>query len=307
VLLDGASFGPCCHAREGTLLEEGASAAHAVGTKQTILLPFATLGSNINFCDALLAGGSSAQDHSEIGSGFIHFNFTPHGPGGDKATPSLLGDVPRGVWLREKRIFLGGAGGVVGPAQIGYGTVLAAGSVWRRDRGEDLLALAERLPERELAFNPAHQSRPREKLVANARYLGNLCALRAFHRHVRMPLLRDDVARTAVVAAACALLEASIGERMKQLERWAAGLAEQGEPGRVRAALRTLRAQLADTAAPAPPTALTQAFANGAESSADGPVIAWLRSAPETAMAAGREWLAAIVESRVAAVRRATE
>ena len=80
VLLAGASLGPDAHVRPGTLLEEGAGTAHAVGLKQTILLAFGTLGSNINFCDCLLAGGRSRKDHSEVGSGFIHFNFTPIGP-----------------------------------------------------------------------------------------------------------------------------------------------------------------------------------------------------------------------------------
>ena len=59
------------------------------------VLAFVTIGSLVNFCDLLMAGGSSRQDHSEVGSGYIHFNFTPWGARGDKATPSLIGDVPR--------------------------------------------------------------------------------------------------------------------------------------------------------------------------------------------------------------------
>ncbi|HOU91253.1 MAG TPA: hypothetical protein PLU22_09420, partial [Polyangiaceae bacterium] len=51
VLLAGASLGAAAHVRAGTLLEEEASTAHAVGLKQTILLAFVTLGSLINFCD----------------------------------------------------------------------------------------------------------------------------------------------------------------------------------------------------------------------------------------------------------------
>ena len=38
-------------------------------------------------------------------SGFIHFNFTPWGKNGDKATPSLVGNVTEGVFLDQKRIF----------------------------------------------------------------------------------------------------------------------------------------------------------------------------------------------------------
>ena len=49
------------HVREGTLLEEEASGAHCVGLKQTILFPFVTLGSLINFCDCLMAGGTNRK------------------------------------------------------------------------------------------------------------------------------------------------------------------------------------------------------------------------------------------------------
>ena len=84
-------MGSGAHVRAGTLLEEEFDGAHAVGLKQTLFLPFVTAGSLINFCDALMAGGTSRKNHSEIGSSYIHFNYTPHR---DKATPSLVGDVP---------------------------------------------------------------------------------------------------------------------------------------------------------------------------------------------------------------------
>jgi hypothetical protein len=41
---------------------------------------------------------ANRKDHSEVGSSYIHFNYTPNQ---DKASASLLGDVPRGVMLRE--------------------------------------------------------------------------------------------------------------------------------------------------------------------------------------------------------------
>ena len=72
------TFGSGAHVRNGTILEEEANAAHTVGLKQTILFPFVTLGSLINFCDCFMAGGTSRKDHSEVGSSFIHFNYTPH-------------------------------------------------------------------------------------------------------------------------------------------------------------------------------------------------------------------------------------
>jgi UDP-N-acetylglucosamine/UDP-N-acetylgalactosamine diphosphorylase len=130
VFLEKASMGLGGHVREACLLEEQASGAHCVGLKHTILFPFVTLGSLINFCSCLMAGGTSRKDHSEVGSSYIHFNFTPEG---DKATASLIGDVPRGVMLNNPPIFLGGQGGMVGPLRIGYGNVVAAESVLRKD------------------------------------------------------------------------------------------------------------------------------------------------------------------------------
>jgi UDP-N-acetylglucosamine/UDP-N-acetylgalactosamine diphosphorylase len=133
VFIEKANMGLGAQVREGCLLEEEANGAHCVGLKQTILFPFVTLGSLINFCDCLMAGGTSRKDHSEVGSSYIHFNYTPDG---DKTTASLFGDVPRGVMLDQPPIFLGGQGGAVGPVRVNYGTVVAAGSTLRFDVAE---------------------------------------------------------------------------------------------------------------------------------------------------------------------------
>jgi UDP-N-acetylglucosamine/UDP-N-acetylgalactosamine diphosphorylase len=92
IFLEKSNMGSGAQVREGCILEEEANGAHCVGLKQTILFPFVTLGSLINFCDCFMSGGTSRKDHSEVGSSYIHFNFTPDG---DKTTASLIGDVPR--------------------------------------------------------------------------------------------------------------------------------------------------------------------------------------------------------------------
>jgi bifunctional UDP-N-acetylglucosamine pyrophosphorylase/glucosamine-1-phosphate N-acetyltransferase len=130
VFLQDANMGYGAEVRDACILEEQANGAHVVGLKHTILFPFVTLGSLINFCDCLMAGGTSRRNHSEVGSSYIHFNYTPNQ---DKATPSLIGDVPRGVMLNQSPIFLGGQGGLVGPSRLGYGTVIAAGVIYRGD------------------------------------------------------------------------------------------------------------------------------------------------------------------------------
>lgn len=225
VLLRGASAGSAAHLREGTLLEEEASTAHAVGLKHTIVLSFGTLGSLINFCDVLLSGGTSREDHSEVGSGFIHFNFTPWGGRGDKATASLVGDVPRGVLLRERRIFLGGAGGMVGPRRIGFGAVVGAGQVVRKDVPEDRLVVQ---PPRAVdqPFSAGQLDGIEPRASRNVRYIAQLHALLAWYTQVRLArAARPDVRE--VVLAAIETLKLCVAEREKRL---AAFLRERGAP-----------------------------------------------------------------------------
>jgi len=88
VFLDGVEMAYGAHVRDGCILEEEARAGHTVGLKQSILFPFVTLGSLINFCDCLMSGGTDGKNHSEVGSSYIHFNYTPNQ---DKATASLMG------------------------------------------------------------------------------------------------------------------------------------------------------------------------------------------------------------------------
>ncbi|MCA9713634.1 MAG: UDP-N-acetylglucosamine pyrophosphorylase [Myxococcales bacterium] len=228
VLLRDASLGANAHVRPGTLLEEEASTAHAVGLKHTILMSFVTLGSLINFCDALMTGGTSRSDHSEVGSGYIHFNYTPWGARGDKATPSLVGDVPRGVLLRERRIFLGGSGGMIGPRRVGFGAVAGAGQVLRRDVPADHLSVqTSRTVLRALSTELLGPCAPRRE--QNIRYIANLEALRAFYRELRLPRLpgEDEFAgEREVLEAAIETLSLAIRERVKRL---AAFLEERGE------------------------------------------------------------------------------
>jgi len=186
VLLRDARAGANAHLREGTLLEEQASTAHTVGLKHTILGSFVTLGSLINFCDLLMTGGTSREDHSEVGSGYIHFNFTPWGKRGDKATASLVGDVVHGALLRQPRIFLGGAGGMVGPRRVGFGAVAAAGQVLRKDVAGGHL-VAHETPSFDMAFAPGQLDRADKRAGINVRYIAELVALRAWYRQVRRP------------------------------------------------------------------------------------------------------------------------
>ena len=190
VLLNKASIGYGSHIREGTILEEEASIAHTVGLKHTILFPFVTLGSLINFCDCLMSGGTSKKDHSEVGSSYIHFNYTPNQ---DKATASLIGDVPNGVMLNQKPIFLGGQGGIVGPCRLAFGTVIAAGSICRKDelRPERLIFEGLKKSGNTPFISGIYQSLKRI-IVNNIIYIANLTALKQWYLNVRSKFVSDD-------------------------------------------------------------------------------------------------------------------
>ncbi len=213
--LEKANMACGAQVREGCILEEEANGSHTVGLKQTILFPFVTLGSLINFCDCFMAGGTSRKNHSEVGSSYIHFNYTPNQ---DKATASLIGDVPRGVMLDRPPIFLGGQGGLVGPVRIGYGTVIAAGSVYREDcvDGGKLLSSANRDIEKD--FHTGFYADIQRRVYNNICYLANLLALKAWYAHVRRPFLESSEGGSALYEGAVQKLEMALGERLKRFE-----------------------------------------------------------------------------------------
>jgi bifunctional UDP-N-acetylglucosamine pyrophosphorylase/glucosamine-1-phosphate N-acetyltransferase len=230
VFLEKANMGLGAQVREGCLLEEEANGAHCVGLKQTILFPFVTLGSLINFCDCLMAGGTSRKDHSEVGSSYIHFNYTPDG---DKTTPSLFGDVPRGVMLDRPPIFLGGQGGAVGPVRVGYGTVVAAGSVLLDDVLEDGRLVAAAPPP---GFTRERRPHTYRNLVRVARnnviYLANLVALEGWYRQIREPFFARQEMGPLVYAGALEMLTLAKEERIKRLTAMAAKVSVTTSEGR---------------------------------------------------------------------------
>jgi hypothetical protein len=221
--LDGASMGSGAHVRAGTLLEEQAGGAHAVGLKQTLFLSFVTAGSLINFCDALMAGGTSRKNHSEIGSSYIHFNFTPHQ---DKATPSLIGDVPRGVMLDQEPIFLGGQGGLVGPVRIAFGTVIPAGIICRQDILQENSLYASPPPAASAAapraFRVGAYRAIQRIVVNNLNYIGNIQALKLWYQLVRKTRMTSDPFSQACHTGALQQIDSVLKERIQRLKDLAA-------------------------------------------------------------------------------------
>lgn len=278
VLLDGARIGANGHIRSGTLLEEGASVAHAVGLKQTILTCFVTLGSLINCCDCLISGGRSRTNHTEVGSGFIHFNFTPWGESGDKATPSLIGGVPRGVFLREERIFIGGLSGMVGPLQVGFGSFSVAGQIIRSDIADH--RIYSDLPRRvDAPWDFGIRDIADARLRRNLEFIGHLYALRAWYMEVRMARHSPDASpshQTMALTAAIKLIEGSVAERISKLDQY----------------LKARHDTLPDIPFPAIKCPLRIA-----PSSVDH--VDWVRSLSEEEVRCGSQWLQDIVDSVV--------
>ena len=215
VFLAKAKAGLGSHVREASIFEEQASVAHSVGTKHTILFPFVTLGSLINFCDCLMAGGTSRKNHSEVGSSYIHFNFTPNQ---DKATASLIGDVPKGVMLNQPPIFLGGQGGLVGPCRLAYGTIVAAGTIVRKDElREGRLLIGGTVKESNLAWAYGRYANQKRVVVNNIIYIANLLALNQWYQNVRSLFITKDFP-DGLLTGVKEKLNLAITERLSRLE-----------------------------------------------------------------------------------------
>jgi hypothetical protein len=215
VFLAKVKAGMGSHIREASIFEEQASIAHTVATKHTILFPFVTLGSLINFCDCLMAGGTSRENHSEVGSSYIHFNFTPNQ---DKATASLIGDVPRGVLLNQPPIFLGGQGGMVGPCRLAYGTTVAAGTIVRKDElRPGRLILGESIPSGNAPYTSVRYRISKRVVVSNIVYIANLIALNQWYDQVRRLFISEDFPQ-ALLNGLKEKLDLAISERINRLE-----------------------------------------------------------------------------------------
>lgn len=214
--LDSANMGDGAEVRAGCLLEEEANGAHTIGLKQTVLFPFVTLGSIINFCDILMAGGTSRANHSEVGSSYIHFNYTPNQ---DKATASLVGDVPYGVMLNQPPIFLGGQGGLVGPSQIGYNTTIAAGVIYRGDCPQGHKLLMGKEPQKEdKNFYPGLYWSIKRRVINSIEYIANIIALRQWYLYVRSKFYQGNNMKKLLYEGAVEKIEIIFNERVKRFK-----------------------------------------------------------------------------------------
>ncbi|MFP4474997.1 MAG: protein GlmU [Desulfatibacillaceae bacterium] len=313
VFLRGASMGSGAQVRDGTILEEFARGAHTVGLKQTILFPWVTLGSLVNFCDVLMTGGTGDRDHSEVGSSYIHFNYTPQQ---DKATPSLVGNVPEGVFLNQRPIFLGGQGGMVGPRRLAHGTVAAAGTIVRKDELKKNRLVFDRPAGRgSVSFDPGVYRSVAAVFKNNVMYLANLVALRQWYIHVRSRFIAGDLEQ-ALHDGLCDKLDMAREERVKRLQafcnrmpesaRRLSGLSETAGAEKLLARKRELHARWADARAWYQTRWAETGILGDGESFLEGfenarlaspaDYLATVRRLPAGTARTGRDWLSGVVD-----------
>lgn len=216
VYLDGVQLRGHAEVRAGTLLEEGCQGGQHLGLKMTVLLANTAVGSLVNFCDAIVAGGPSASRHSEIGSCTALYNFSPQG---DKWA-SIFGDPFEGLIERSAPVFIGGQTQVVSPVRIGPGTVIPAGAAVRRDVPGGRL-YAEAGPVMDLPFDPALYGPLERKLDATFAYIGTLAAIAAWYDLVRGAWARGAEAHThaELYRMAAEQLRVGVAERIGRLDQ----------------------------------------------------------------------------------------
>jgi UDP-N-acetylglucosamine/UDP-N-acetylgalactosamine diphosphorylase len=90
--------------------------------------------------------------------------------------------------LNQAPIFLGGQGGIVGPVRIGYGTVIAAGTVYRSDcpEGGKLIGQQGHMAY-EISFHMGFYADIKRRICNNIIYIANILALRQWYEHIRRP------------------------------------------------------------------------------------------------------------------------
>lgn len=181
-LFNGVKVRGFAEIRPGTLLEEEVDIAHSVALKNTTFTACCVAGSLINFCDLFLTGGTSRKDHTEIGSGAIHYNFDPRG---DK-WGSLLGSI-RGVVLRSDPVFIGGTCGLVGPLEVGLGAVTAANCTIRKDVPANTLVSTDDRAVSIPNFDRTAYGSLRRQFRVTAKLVATLRGLEAWYELVRLP------------------------------------------------------------------------------------------------------------------------
>ena len=128
--------------------------------------------------------------------------------------------------INQKPIFLGGQGGIVGPITIEYGTIVAAGTIVRKDIDkENTMLLGSPSIARSMPFHSNLYSNLHRIIKLNINYIANLIALRSWYINIRTLFVKDDF-EGELHKGAVQKLDFAIDERIKQLKKIAEKMPE---------------------------------------------------------------------------------
>ena len=95
--------------------------------------------------------------------------------------------------LNQRPIFLGGQGGLVGPCRLAFGTVIAAGSIYRKDELRQGRLIFEGLMKSgNIAFTSGIYRSLKRIMANNIIYIANLIALMQWYLYVRSKFISDN-------------------------------------------------------------------------------------------------------------------
>ncbi len=189
--------------------------------------------------------------------------------------------------------------------RVGFGTVVAAGSVLREDVTEDgrlVLAAPRRGLQREYR---AYAYRNLAQVVRNnVLYLANLAALEAWYRYVRHPFFTRQGMGEFIYEAALEVLAQAKGERVGRLKEMAGKVPDSGPAGREFRERANDICAVFERGAPAP-TALGETFLAALQAGASGgqgDYIQTIQGLGKDVSARGTQWLQDIVDGACAEV-----
>jgi UDP-N-acetylglucosamine/UDP-N-acetylgalactosamine diphosphorylase len=120
--------------------------------------------------------------------------------------------------LDQAPIFLGGQGGLVGPARLAFGTVIAAGSICRKDElRPGLLLFDGGLKKGKIPFTAGLYRNVKRTVHNNLIYIGNLMALRQWYMKVRREFVGPNFPDT-LLAGLEQVIDRAVDERIGRLE-----------------------------------------------------------------------------------------
>jgi UDP-N-acetylglucosamine/UDP-N-acetylgalactosamine diphosphorylase len=120
--------------------------------------------------------------------------------------------------INEPPIFLGGQGGIVGPIRIAYGTVVAAGTVVRKEiLKENTILLGYATYSKTMPYHQGLYANIKKIVSLNTIYISNLIALRRWYVDVRSRFMKYGPLERALLEGALEKLDEAIAERLRRL------------------------------------------------------------------------------------------